>query len=166
MSPEKLCTSCHTQEATFKGNGAKGIEETKSSHSSISCVECHMTEGNHLMKVIRPDDPDLAEKRADTCTTCHKDKNRKDNAARLQAWQTSYTKNMDVLQADMKTIGAALKDKPDLLPADLKTKLNTVRGNLSVLTRDGSRSAHNFEYSTKVMNQASKDLDEIKAAIK
>jgi predicted CXXCH cytochrome family protein len=166
MAPEKLCTSCHTQEATFKGNGAKGIEETKSSHSGISCVECHMTEGNHLMKIIRPDDPDLAEKRADTCTACHKDKNKKDNAARLQEWQASYTKNMDSLQADMKTIGAALKDKPDLLPPDLKAKLNTVRGNLSVLTRDGSRSAHNFEYATKIMNQAGKDLGEVKAAIK
>jgi hypothetical protein len=73
---------------------------------------------------------------------------------------------MDALQADMKTIGAALKDKPDLLTADLKAKLNTVRGNLSALTRDGSRSAHNFEYAMKIMSQAGKDLGEVKAAMK
>jgi hypothetical protein len=55
---------------------------------------------------------------------------------------------------------------PDLLTADLKAKLNTTRGNLSVLTRDRSRGAHNFEYATKIMSQAGKDLGEIKAALK
>ncbi len=166
MDPERLCASCHTQEAMLKGNAAKGIEETKSPHSGIGCIKCHMTEGNHLMKVIRPDDPDLAEKRADSCTACHKDKNKKDRAAHLQEWQASYSKNMDALQADMKTIGAALKDKPDLLTADLKAKLNTARSNLFALTNDHSRSAHNFEYATKIMSQAGKDLEEVKTALK
>jgi predicted CXXCH cytochrome family protein len=166
MEPEKLCASCHSQEATLKGKGAKGVEDTAGFHSGISCVECHMTEANHLMKVIRPDDPDLAAKRADTCTSCHKDKDKKDRAARLQEWQSSFTKNMDGLQADIKSIGAAMKEKPDALNADLKARLGNARTNISNLARDGSRGAHNFQYAIKVMNQAGKDLEDIKAALK
>ena len=166
VDAEKLCSSCHTQETVLLGKGAKGIEETRSIHSAISCVSCHMTEGNHLMKVIRPDDPGLSEKRTDTCTACHKDNNQKARAAQLQQWQASYTKNMDALQADVKAISAALKEKPDLLNPDLKTKFGTVRGNLSILVRDGSRGVHNFDYASEIMTLAEKDLAEIKAAVK
>jgi hypothetical protein len=73
---------------------------------------------------------------------------------------------MNALQEDVKAIGAALKEKPDLLNAELKTKFGNVRNNLFVLTRDGSRGAHNFEYATKIMNEAGKDLGEVKAVIK
>jgi predicted CXXCH cytochrome family protein len=166
MSSEKLCSSCHTQEATIKGRGAKGIEETTGLHSAISCVECHMTEANHLMKLIRPDAPDLAEKRADSCTSCHKDKDKEDRAARLQQWQSSYTKTMDALQADINIISVALKEKPDLLNSDLKTKFGNARTNISNLARDGSRGAHNFEYASKIMGQAGKDFEAVKAALK
>jgi predicted CXXCH cytochrome family protein len=166
MAPEKLCVSCHSQEATLKGTGAKGIEETKGVHSSLTCVQCHMTEANHLMKVIRPDAPDLAERRADTCTSCHKNSSKKEQAARLQEWQASYTKRMDALQADLKNISAAVKDKPDLLTGDLKGKLSSAGRNLGTLARDGSRGAHNFEYAMKVMDQAGNDLEAVKAVVK
>lgn len=164
MSPDKLCSSCHTQGNTLKGAGAKGVEETKSFHSGLECVQCHMTEANHLFKVIRPDAPDLAEKRADTCTSCHKNSDKKAQAAFLQNWQGMFTKRMDGLQADLKTIGAAVKTNPALLTGDLKTRFDTARMNLSQLTRDGSKGAHNFEYATKVMDQAGKDIEAIKAA--
>ncbi len=166
MDPEKLCASCHSQDAVLKGKGAKGIEETRSFHSAVACVSCHMTEANHLMKVIRPDDPDLSDKRADTCTACHKDNNRKARAAQLQQWQASYKEKMDALQADLKTVSTALKEKPDILSAELKTKFNDVRGNLSILVRDGSRSAHNHDYALEIMTLAGKDLSELKAALK
>ncbi len=166
MSPDKLCASCHTQGATLAGTGAKGVEETKSTHSDLECVQCHMTEANHLMKVIRPDAPDLAEKRADTCTTCHKNSDKKSRAAILQAWQSAFTKRMDGLQADLKTISGAAKTNPQLLTGELKPKLDLARMNLSLLTRDGSRGAHNFEYATKVMDQAQKDIENIKAILK
>lgn len=166
MAPEKLCASCHSQEATLKGTSVKVIEETKGVHSNLSCVQCHMTEANHLMKVIRPDASDLAEKRLDSCTSCHKNSTKKDMAAKLQGWQSSFTKKMDALQADMTKIGAVTKEKPDLLTAELKTKLNSARMNLSLLTRDKSRGAHNFDYEMKVMDQAGKDLDLVKAAVK
>ncbi len=166
MDPEKLCTSCHSQEAVLTGKGAKGIAETRSFHSGIPCVSCHMTEGNHLMKVIRPDDPGLAEKRADTCTACHKDNNRKARAAQLEEWQATFKEKMDPLQADMKTISSELKEKPDLLNAELKSKFNDARMNLSILVRDGSRGAHNLDYAMAVMSQASKDFGAAKAAMK
>jgi hypothetical protein len=128
-------------------------------------VQCHMTEANHLMKVLRPDAPDLAEKRADSCTACHKDLSKKECAAKLQEWQASFTKKMEALQADLKLIGTEMKDKPELLNAEMKGRLNSARGNLSVLTRDKSRGAHNFEYAVKIMDQAGKDIDAVKATM-
>ena len=125
-----------------------------------------MTEGNHLMKVIRPDDPEVSEKRLDTCTSCHKDNNRKARVAQLQEWQATYKKEMEPLQADMNAIGAALKEKPNLLSDALKTKLNNARANLSMLARDGSRGAHNVDFTSEIMSVAAKDLREIKTAIK
>jgi predicted CXXCH cytochrome family protein len=169
MAPEKLCISCHSQgpqESMVKGAAVKGIEETKSAHSGLSCVQCHMTEANHLMHVIRPDAADLEEKRADTCTSCHKDSSKKDRGGKLQEWQTSFMKTMDSLQADLGTIRAAVKEKPDAITAELKARVNSAGGSLTLLTRDGSRGAHNFDYAKKVMDQAGKDLEAAKAAIK
>ncbi len=166
MDPEKLCNSCHTQEAVLQGKGARGIEETRSFHSAIPCVSCHMTEGNHLMKVIRPDAPDLSETRTDTCTTCHKDRNKKARAAQIQDWQATYTKDMEELQSDVKAVSAMLKEKPDALSADLKTKLGNARANLSILARDGSRGAHNLDFASEIMARAAKDLQEIKEALR
>ena len=135
-------------------------------HSGFDCIQCHMTESNHLMKVIRPDAPDLAEQRLDTCSTCHTNKSKKESAAQLQNWQASFTKKMDGLQSDLKEISAALKEKPDALNADLKAKLSTARADISILTRDKSRGAHNFDYAMKIMDKAGKDLEAVKRAIK
>lgn len=186
MPADKLCTSCHSNEsiapgrpavagkpvstpndAVLKGYGAVGIKETRDVHSQIGCINCHMPEGNHLMKVIRPDDPNLAEKRGDSCTVaCHWTRDRKERAARLQEWQSAYSKVMDPLQADMKVLFTALKSKPDTLTPDLKLKLGTVMTNLSMLAGDGSRGAHNFKYADKILRQARTDLDTVKAGAK
>jgi predicted CXXCH cytochrome family protein len=166
VDPENLCDSCHTQRAVLKGQGAKGIEDTRSVHSAISCVSCHMTEGNHLMKVIRPDNPNLSEKSIDTCTACHKDNNRQARAKQIQDWQSEYKEKMDALQAEVNSISAALKEKPDLLNAGLKKKFGDVRSNLSILTRDRSQGAHNFDYALEIMALASGDLKDLKAALK
>ena len=166
MDPEKICTACHTQEAVLKGKGARGIEDIRSVHSAVPCVSCHMTGASHLMKVIRPDDPNLSEKSVDTCTACHKDNNRKGRAEQLQAWQAEYKEKMDALQAEVNSISAALKEKPDLLNADLKKKFGDLRFNLSILTRDRSQSAHNLDYALEIMALASRDLKELKAAVK
>jgi predicted CXXCH cytochrome family protein len=166
LDPEKLCSSCHTQRAVLEGKGAKGIEDTRSFHSAVSCTSCHMTEGNHLMKVIRPDSADLAENRADTCTTCHRDNNRKARAKQIEDWQEWYKEAMDPLQADLKAVNAALKANPNLLDGELKAKLGEMRLNLSIIERDGSHGAHNLDYALEIMSLASHDLKEIKAAIK
>ena len=164
--PEDLCESCHSQRAVLKGEGAKGIEDMRNVHSAVTCVSCHMTEGNHRMKVLRPDDPNLSEKRIDTCTGCHKDNNRATRANQLQEWQSEYKEKMEPLQAEVKAIGAAVKEKPDLLNDALKAKLNNVRFNLSILERDRSRGAHNLDFALEVMALASADLKALKAAVK
>ena len=166
LDPEKICTACHTQGNFLKGTGARGVEDTRSVHSAVPCISCHMTGGNHFMKVIRPDDPNLSEKRVDTCTACHKDNNRKARVEQLQSWQAEYKETMDALQAGVNSISAVLKEKPDRLNADLKKKFDDLRFNLSILTRDGSRSAHNLDYALEIMALASSDLKRLKAAVK
>lgn len=166
MEPEKLCISCHSNRAVLQGKGAKGIEDTRSFHSAVECHTCHMAEGNHLMKILRPDDSNLPEDRADTCTACHMDNNRKARAEQLPDWQAWYEETMDPIQADLETIDAALKENPDLLNEALKAKLGDVRSNLAIIIRDRSRGAHNLDYALEIMALAASDLKEIKAAIK
>jgi predicted CXXCH cytochrome family protein len=163
LEPEELCSSCHSQRAVLQGKGAKGIEDTRSFHSAVECYSCHMTEGNHLMKILRPDDPNLPENRTDTCTACHKDNNRKARAKQLPDWQAWYKETMDPIQTDLKAIDAALKENPDLLNDTLKAKLNDVRGNLAIIIWDRSRGAHNLDYALEIMALAATDLKEIKA---
>jgi hypothetical protein len=166
MDPEKLCDLCHTQRAVFWGKGAKGIEDSRNFHSGVPCVSCHMTEGNHRMKVLRPDDPGLTEKRLDTCTACHKDNNREARVQQIQEWQSTYEESMAPVLADVKTIEAALKKNPVLLNTSLKSKFDDVKSNLTLLEEDGSRGFHNFVFSLEIASLAAGDLKEIMAAIK
>ena len=166
MDPEELCELCHTQRSVFWGKGAKGIEDSRNFHSGVPCISCHMSEGNHKMKVLRPDDPGLTEKRVDTCTACHKDNNREARVQQIQEWQSTYDENMAPLLADVKTIEAALQKNPNAIKAPLKSKFENVKVNLSILEKDGSRGFHNFAFMLEITSLASGDLKAIKAAIK
>lgn len=166
MDPETLCSECHAQKPIFLGYGARGIEDSRNFHSGVPCISCHMSEGNHQMKVLRPDDPGLTEKRLDTCTTCHKDNNRPGRVQQIQEWQSTYDGKMKALLADVKAIDEALMKKPGRLNAALKAKLDDVKANLSLLEKDGSRGFHNFVFMLEITGNASDDLKKIKAAIK
>jgi predicted CXXCH cytochrome family protein len=166
MDREELCRKCHKQRAVLLGAGAKGIEDTRSFHSGVKCVSCHMTESNHLMKVIRPDDPNVPDSRKDTCTACHRDNNRKARAGQIQDWQAGYKKQMEPLQADIQAVKKALEAKPNLLDAKLKAKWDDLNNNVAILVNDKSNGAHNRDFSIEIMDLAAKDLKLIKAAIK
>ena len=164
--PGKICSECHSQRAVLEGKGATGVEEMRSLHSAVTCVACHMSEANHDMKLFRPDDPGLPEDRLDSCTRCHKGSTRSVYAKLLPTWQEQYKEYMDPLEADLAEIAASLKEKPDLLNADLKAKLSVVRANLFLIQRDGSRGAHNQDFTLEIIAKALNDIKEIKAAIK
>jgi predicted CXXCH cytochrome family protein len=166
VDPEKLCTVCHTQKPIFWGLGAKGIEEVRNFHSGVPCISCHMTEANHSMKVLRPDDPGLSEKRLDTCTACHKDNNREGRVRQIQEWQKTYDESMKPLLADIKAVDEALNKKPDVLSEALKSKLEDARANLTLIEKDGSRGFHNFVFMMEITDNAERTLKEIKAAVK
>jgi predicted CXXCH cytochrome family protein len=166
MDPEKLCDVCHRQRSIFWGTGAKGVEDSRNFHSGVSCVSCHMTEANHRMKIIRPDDPGLAGKRQDTCTSCHMDNNREARVRQIQEWQSTYDENMAPLLADIKAIDETLRKTPGALTTSLKTKFDDVKANLALLQKDGSRGFHNFVFMLEITSLATTDLKEIKAAIK
>ena len=165
MKPEKLCAACHFQDAVLKGSGAKGIEDTRSLHTAIPCFSCHMTEGNHLMKVLRPDDPDLAESRTDSCSDCHEVKDRKMRTRQIQDWEALYKEAMDPIQVDLKTVEMALEKNPGLLDAELMAKLDDIKANLSIIVKDGSGGVHNLDYALEIMALAKRHLVEIKKAI-
>ena len=150
----------------MKGTGASGVVDTPGVHSKVRCIDCHMTETNHLMKVIRPDDPDLAGSRVDLCTACHKDSDRKTQASHLRKWDSIYSKQMQALQADMKYIRSAVKTDKEILKGDLKSKFERANINVMLLMRDCSHGAHNFEFATIIMSKARDDLDAVKGAIK
>lgn len=162
---DSLCESCHKQRAVLKGEGARGVDEMRSIHSGVPCISCHMTEGNHRMKVLRPDDPGLTEKRDDTCTVCHKGNTRKMRAQQIQEWQSDYQEKMAVLQAELSRVDTLLKAEPEALNASSKSKLEDIRFNLSILTRDGSRSAHNPDFALEIMSLASKTFEEIQKEV-
>jgi predicted CXXCH cytochrome family protein len=164
MDSEVLCNSCHTQQSVLKGKGAAGIDEARSFHSAVPCVSCHMTDHNHLMKVIRPDDPNLSDKRSDTCTKCHPD--RKARVAQIQEWQASYKQSMDLLDPDLKTIADALSKNGNALNAEMKKKYDDTKNNIAILVKDHSRGAHNRDFSEAIFEQALKDIRAVKAALK
>lgn len=165
MKPEKLCAECHLQREVQKGSGAKGIEETRSLHTPSPCFSCHMTEGNHLMKVLRPDDPNLEESRTDSCSDCHEVKDRKMRADQIQDWEAWFKETMGPVQVELKAIETALKKKPKLLNAELKAKLDDLKANLSIIIEDGSGGVHNLDYALEIMALAKRDLKKIKKAI-
>ena len=166
MEPEKLCALCHTQRSVLLGEGAKGIEDIRNYHSGVPCIRCHMTEGNHNMKVLRPDDPGLTEKRLDTCTACHMDNNREARVRQIQEWQSTYEESVTPVLEDVKAVDEALKKNPGFLNAALKSRFDDVKFNLSILEKDGSRGFHNFVFSLEIASLAASDLKEIKAAMK
>ncbi|HWI65899.1 MAG TPA: multiheme c-type cytochrome [Symbiobacteriaceae bacterium] len=182
MEPKELCTTCHTAEIekgqTVKpgsvvhhpmkemldGYGAIGIADTQGAHSELSCVECHMTEGNHMMKVIKPEDV-MGTARKDTCTTCHKDSSSESRAVYLELWQESVTGKLEGIKADQAVIEAAVKANPAALSADLKAKFDAAKTNASFVEADASKGAHNFEYAIKIVSNAAKAMAEVKAAL-
>jgi len=165
-SPDNLCGSCHSQLAVLKGKGAKGVEQTRSLHTAISCFECHMTEKNHLMRVLRPDDPELPESRIDTCNACHEVKDRKKRAEQILDWVAWYKETLEPVEADMRIIDEALKNNPDLLNAELKQRLEDTKANLSIIEQDGSEGVHNLDYALEIMSLAKRELAKVKEAIK
>jgi len=165
LSPDALCSACHTQNAVLKGSGAKGVEQTRSLHTAISCIDCHMTEKNHLMRVLRPDNPDLTAERTDTCSACHEVKIREIRADQIQDWEAWYRETMEPVQKDLRFVEESLKNNPSLLNDELKNKLQDTKSNLSIIERDRSGGVHNLDYALEIMALAKKDLAKIKAAI-
>ena len=126
MDPANLCDVCHFQRDVFWGKGARGIKDSRIYHSGVLCTGCHMTEGNHKMEVLRPDDPTLTEDRLDTCTACHMDNNREARVDQIQEYQLTYEQFMPPLLADVAAIEAALQKTSGLLAA--VSKLQTTGG--------------------------------------
>lgn len=165
IEKEKLCSGCHFQSEVLRGYGAKGIEETRSLHTAIPCYSCHMTEKNHLMKVLRPDNPDLEEDRLDSCSDCHDIKDREMRTHQIQDMESWYNETMEPVQADLKELDKLLEKKPDLLTPEQKEMLSDVKANLAIITDDGSKGVHNLEYALEIMSLAKRHLKKIKKAV-
>ncbi|HYF91448.1 MAG TPA: ammonia-forming cytochrome c nitrite reductase subunit c552 [Symbiobacteriaceae bacterium] len=182
-SPRALCESCHTAEIepgqTVKagstvhhpmkemlaGYGAIGVPETKGAHSEESCVECHMTEGNHMFKVIKPSDV-IGTARKDTCSTCHTNSTPESREVYLNLWQENVSVKLETIAALRAEIEAAVKANPNAMSTDVKAKFDAAKTNASFVEADASKGAHNFEYAIKVLTAAQKDMEAVAKLVK
>ncbi len=166
MDSEKLCRECHFQGSVLKGYGAKGIEETRSLHTAMPCTACHMTEKNHLMKMIRPDDPDLSEDRLDSCCDCHEVKDRKMRAKQLLDMEAWYNESFEPLIQSLKSLKKKLDTDPELVTPEFKNILHEIDSNLAIIIKDGSNGVHNLDYALEIMYRAKRQLKKIKKGLK
>jgi predicted CXXCH cytochrome family protein len=176
---KELCASCHTgsiaegglkpgatphhpMKEFFDGKGAAGgITDSSNFHKEVTCQECHMPNNNHLMQVIDPSKADIADGSDDSCTSCHKDSDRTSRGAYLNMWMDTTTKRLATLKADI----AAIEATGTALPADMKLKFDTAKTNVLFVEADGSKGAHNFNYASKILTAAQKDLATVKAFV-
>ncbi|HYG58289.1 MAG TPA: ammonia-forming cytochrome c nitrite reductase subunit c552 [Symbiobacteriaceae bacterium] len=184
MEPQALCLSCHSvarggepvaqigttraphspQGDMLQGISAIGVSPTKGAHSGVGCIDCHMSEGNHMMKVIKPSDAMATENRVDSCTACHKGSSAVSRDIYLSLWQETIQARLASLQADVTKIEAALKANPNVLGSN-KAAFENARANFWYVQKDNSNGAHNFEYAIKILSQTQAEMTTIKAAL-
>ncbi len=185
MEPQALCVSCHSvgrgnpapqtigivraphspQADMLWGQAAIGVAPTKGAHSELTCVECHMTEGNHMMSVIKPADV-MGTDRVDSCTKCHTDSSAESRGVYLELWNESVNSRLAAISADVDIIDARIKANANALTGDDLTLYQNTRANFWYVRKDASGGAHNFEYAIKILTQVQKDMAKVKAALK
>ncbi len=171
---QTTCTQCHTAEIKpgetakpgstvhhpmaemLAGYGAIGVAETKGAHSTEKCIDCHMTEGNHAFKILKPSEV-AGTNRKDTCTTCHSNSSPESRGAYLDAMQEKVESMLASIGRQVEAIDAALKTDPAVLGPTLDA-YKAARTNWTFVDADGSNGAHNFEYAVKILSQAQKDI--------
>jgi len=183
MEPQALCLSCHSvarggapvkqigttraphspQGDMLQGISAIDVAPTKGAHSEVTCVECHMTEGNHQMGVVKPADV-IGTTRKDSCSACHTNSSPESRAVYLEMWEESIVSRVNAVKADVAIVDAAVKANPNVL-GDKKAAYEAARANYWMVEKDKSNGAHNFEYAIKVITKAQKDITAIKTAI-
>lgn len=155
----------HPMAEMLTGYGAIGVADTKGAHSDLKCIDCHMTGGNHLFHVIRPEDG-AAANRQDTCTACHTGRSAESRTLYLDLWQESVGSRLATIKADIDVVDAALKANPAALSTELADKYKAARTNWTYVDSDGSKGVHNFDYALKILSDAGKVIAEAKAAVK
>lgn len=175
--PNKLCISCHNAELQpgttvkpgtvahhpmkemFEGWGAPGVPGTKSVHfrENISCVSCHMTEGNHMFKVITPASV-KGTSRNDSCTACHTTSSPASRGAYLAAWQDQTANMITDLKARLALAESRVKEGG--IAREAVDRYNVAKTGVSFVESDGSLGAHNFEYAMKILTNADQLLKE------
>lgn len=179
-SKEEICADCHNSEipvgSAYKpgttvhhpnreflnGYGAIEIPNTVSVHyaQGVTCVDCHMTDGNHEFKVILPKDVKGTSAK-DSCDSCHTNSTPDIRQSYIDMWQNTVTTKLDALNPRIKADKAKAATNPTL-----KILVDKSATNISMIVADGSNGAHNFEYAMKIINQAEAWLTEFEAKAK
>ena len=180
--PDKLCVGCHTgsinaetgakpgsaihhpHKELLAGYGAPGVPKTAGAHTSpdISCVDCHMTEGNHLFAVLEPKMVE-GSTRTDTCVSCHTGSSPEARQGYIDMWQTVTKNKVEAVNVLLQEAAFKVQATPGIA-AELKAKYDTALTDISMVEADGSWGAHNFEYAMKALVVAEKNLKEFMAA--
>ena len=82
-------------------------------------------------------------------------------SGQLQDMEAWYREGMEPVQKNLQIVEEKLKADPNILNEELKSKLEDVKSNLSIIMNDGSNGVHNLDYALEIMYLAKKDLKEI-----
>lgn len=168
LAPQKIGTvrAPHAPQADMLwGTGALGVSDTTGAHTSLRCVDCHMIEGNHMFKVIKPGDV-MGTTRKDSCSACHTNSGPESRGIYLDLWRQAVSTRLDAINADVTAIEERLKANPNALTEEQKTSFANWRANFWYVRKDGSYGAHNFEYAVKILAQTQKEIAQLRAVLR
>jgi nitrate/TMAO reductase-like tetraheme cytochrome c subunit len=146
----KDCAVCHeAQVAMNEGKGTEGIEIPSLMYgdaADMTCTDCHtgVTKG-----VYRPS--------SETCINCHEDE---EYQKVFEEWGSTTEARIDELKEIRIELEAALvdADRAKRNTAEVwKTYSRAIR-NLKFVRNDGTRSVHNNEYSTAILDSVADDF--------
>lgn len=179
VEPQETCVQCHTGELaagteTFKagaavhhpqkemwqGVGASGVDPTPSAKTA-TCVDCHMTNGNHFFKVGTPTVTIPVHGKPtdfDTCGSCHTGM----TAEKVKGLFDAFDARIAGLKETMAQVDAHIANEVsfgrDMSAAKaLRDKAFT---NISFAEADSSKGMHNPAYVEEMLNAAEDYLNQ------
>ncbi len=183
-SREEACTSpCHggvpatgtfapgatarRQLPLYSGVGAIGVASIPSFHytNGVTCVDCHMvptrqgryTGSNHSLQVVMPRDAAAAGLIADSCGICHASSPPEVRQRYIDLWQETVSASLFETKQLLDQAQARVKATP-AISADLKRLVDTAYTNWTMVSNDGSKGAHNFDYAIVILEKVKQDL--------
>ncbi len=152
------CVLCHEgQKHMWAGIDAKGVEETPSEmlnnedcDDCPTCIDCHEADAKYAPP-----------KNDDICVDCHDD----DYRGIVKEWQTEIDRKTSRLTRRLNTLGKRIREYAGSGDEYKTAKASAAQAfyddalfNTNMVTHDGSRGVHNYEYAVAIVDAAIEQL--------